>query len=339
MIMKKLLYITLVAIAAMACNAAPENSEGAAEVAFADNTLVVVDGVALTSDDLMRAMPSGWSGEDSITFAKMYIDNWVLKQLKISRANDVLPTYEETIESLVEDYRQSLIMRQLDQYYIDNDIDHNVTDQQVSAYYKNNKSQFMLGHNVVKGVIVKVPKNFKNVTTLNKALAEARKSGSVMELMALAEKLSLDVVDLTAQWNPYNDFLGYLPTVRTRNYDHLLSTTSAQNMPSDDATFYFIFTDVARKGNLSPLELVEDDIKRKLYADRRSAIVMNYENDLRRDAISQERITFYDDGLEQLMNYSERLAIDDKEDATIVVETIAESEEEDVVEEVVESEI
>ena len=48
MIMKKLLYITLVAIAAMACNAAPENSEGAAEVAFADNTLVVVDGVALT---------------------------------------------------------------------------------------------------------------------------------------------------------------------------------------------------------------------------------------------------------------------------------------------------
>ena len=327
--MKKLLCISLVTIASVACNTATENNEASAEGVVADNTLVVVDGVALTRDELLHHMPNGWSGEDSVTFAKMYIDNWVLKQLKISRANDVLPTYEESIEDLVEDYRQSLIMRQLDQYYIDSDIDHNVTDQQVSAYYKSNKSQFILGHDVVKGAIVKVPKNFKNITTLNKALAEARESGSLLELMALAEKLSLEVVDLTMQWNTYSDFLGYLPTVRTRNYDHLLSVTSAQNMPSDDAIFYFIFTDVARKGNVSPLELVEEDIKRKLYADRHSAIVASYENDLRREAIDNERIIFHDDDLEQLMNYSARLAVDNKAETQIDVETIVECEDEE----------
>lgn len=326
--MKRLLYLYLCVAACVACNGASVKGNSSAGAAVDANTLVVVDGVALTRGDLIRDIPKGWTGEDSLTFAKMYVDNWVLKQLKMSRANDVLPTYEESIERLVEDYRQSLIMRQLDQYYIDNDIDHDVTDLQVAAYYKNNKAQFKLGNNVVKGVIVKVTKDFKNKTTLTKALTEARASGDIVELMALSEKLSLDITDLSSKWNTYADFLGYLPTVRTRNYDHLLSNTKVQNMPSDDALFYFIFTDVARKGSTSPLELVEEDIKRKLYAERRSEIVAKYEDELRREALSGKRISFYDEGLEQLMSYHDRLIDAEDAEADIIVEEVVESEDE-----------
>lgn len=329
--MKKLRHLFLMCmLAAVACTTTPpeDNDKNASNGDEGVAVLVSVDGVILTHDDLIRDMPKGWSGDDSITFAKMYVDNWVLKQLKMKRAAEVLPQYESYIEQLVEDYRQSLIMRQLDQHYIDNDIDHQVTDQQVATYYRDNESQFKLNHHVVKGVIVKVPKNFRNTKTLTTALVEARKMQDVAEVMALAEKLNLSVTDMTTKWETYNDFLGYLPTVRTNNYDHLLSNTSAQLLHSDDAIFYFIFTDVVRKGSTSPLELVEEDIQRRLYAERRVNIVNNYELDLRRDAMNDERITFHNADLKQLMDYEERLKEADVEVVDeIVVQAVEESEE------------
>lgn len=326
--MNKLLYIALLcSMSFMACNNAPEDdNKGAQEVAV-DNILVEVDGAVLTRDEFLRDMPNGWVGEDSLIFAKMYVDNWVLKQLKMRRASDVLPTYEESIERLVEDYRQSLIMRQLDQYYIDADITHNVTDKQIAEYYKTHASKFKLSHNVVKGVIVKVPETFENTKTLKTALSEVRSSGSLLELMALAEKLSLDVTDLTNKWYTYSDFLGYLPTVRTRNYDNLLSITTPQHIPSDDAIFYFIFTDVVRAGSVSPFELVEEDIMRRMYAERRAEIVYQYEQELRREAVADDRILFHDNNLEQLMDYSTRLSAQDENDdmIDIVVQEVEES--------------
>ena len=290
-------------------------------------SLVTVDGATLTHDDLLRDMPKGWSGDDSVTFAKMYVDNWVLKQLKMKRAEELLPQYEESIERLVEDYRQSLIMRQLDQYYIDNDIDHVVTEQQVVAYYRAHISEFTLNHHKVKGVVVKVPQSFRNTKTLTTALVEARKSQSVAEVMALVEKLNLDVTDMTDKWYTFSDFLGCLPTVRTNSYDHLLSNTSAQVMHSDGVTFHFIFTDVVRKGSAEPLELVEEDIQRRLYAERRADIVSDSEDDLRRSALSDERIKFYDASLEQLMDSDARLLVaPDVQSEVVVVEAADESE-------------
>lgn len=76
----------------------------------------------------MLDMPAGLVGTDSVTFARMYIDNSVLTQLKIDHAKEVLLNYESNIE-LIEDYRRSLIIRNLDQYYVDHAIDLDINDQ------------------------------------------------------------------------------------------------------------------------------------------------------------------------------------------------------------------
>ena len=308
MIMNKPLYLLIVGslVAMVSCNR-PQPENVVEEQPSIEDYLVVVGDQVLTRTTFLSDMPAGLTGIDSITFAKMYVDTWVIKQLKMSRANEVLPTYEESIERLVEDYRQSLIMRQLDQYYIDNDIDHDVTDEQITAYYRANSAQFKLDHHKVRGVIVKAPKDFKNTKTLTTALNALRESHDTYEIMALAEKLSLQVFDLSQSWETYTDFLGNLPTVRNRDYDNLLSKTSTQNMSSDDAVFYFIFTDVARKGSVAPLESVEEDIKRRLYAERRADIVLSYEDELRREAVENGKIVFHDELLEEVLGYEARL--------------------------------
>lgn len=288
-----------------------------------DDVIAVVDGKALRINDVKRDMPTGITEADSITFMRMYVENWVLNQLKMKRAEEVLSTSDD-IERLVEGYRQSLMMRQLDQYYIDKTLDTEITDKQIAAYYRANSAAFRLDHNVVKGVVVKVPKTFRNTTTLTTAIKNSAKAEDWAELDALAEKHSLNVANMTAQWVSYSDFLSNLPTERTRSYNDLITKTTVQQMTSDDAIFHFIITDRALKGEIAPMESVESDIRRRLYADRRAEVVAEYEAELKRQSVEQGRVIVRDEALLKSMSYTpavtEEITIRDAE------ETIAEEE-------------
>ena len=268
-----------------------------------DSVIAVVDGVQLRIEDVMRDMPIGITATDSTTFMRMYVENWVLNRLKMKRAEEVLSSSED-IERLVEGYRQSLIMRQLDQYYIDKMLDTEITDKQISAYYRAHSAAFKLDHNVVQGVVVKVPKGFRNTSTLQTAITNSAKDGNWQELDAMAEKHSLSVINMTSQWVSYSDFLSNLPTERSRTYNDLITKTAVQQMTSDDAVFYFIITNRALKGELAPLASVESDIRRRLYAERRDEIVAEYEAELKRESIEEGRVTLRDEALLKAMGYT-----------------------------------
>jgi hypothetical protein len=270
---------------------------------YDEDVIAAVDGVELRIADVMRDMPEGITGTDSATFVRMYVDNWVLNRLKMKRAEEVL-TSSEDIERLVEGYRQSLMMRQLDQYYIDKMLDVEITDKQISAYYRAHSAAFRLDHNVVQGVVVKVPKTFRNITTLTTAIKNSAKAEDWAELEALAEKHSLSVTNMTAQWVSYSDFLSNLPTERSRTYNDLISKSTVQQMSSDDALFYFIITDRALKGELAPIASVESDIRRRLYAERRDEVVKEYEAELKRKSVEEGRIMLRDEALLKSMSYN-----------------------------------
>ena len=104
-------------------------------------------------------------------------------------------------------------------------------------------------------------------------------------------------------WVSYSDFLSNLPTERSRSYTDLLSKSGVQQMKADDAVFYFVIIDVARKGEVAPLECVEDDIRRRLYAERRADIVKQYETELKRESVLNGRVTMADSVLMESMSF------------------------------------
>ncbi len=306
--MRKLLYIVgivcaicaIVTIIVVSCSRDDDAQSGA----LGEDVVAVVDGVELRTGDIKRDMPTGITGADSVTFVRMYIENWVLNRLKIKRAEEVLTSSSDDIERLVEGYRQSLLMRQLDQYYIDKSLDTEITDKQIAAYYRANSASFKLDHNVVQGVIVKVPKAFRNTTTLTTAMRNSAKEGEWQELDALAEKHSLKVVNMAAEWVSYSDFLSNLPTERSRSYNDLITKSTVQQMSSDDAIFYFIITDRALKGEIAPMASIENDIRRRLYSERRRKIVEEYEAELKRQSVKDGRVLLRDEALLEAMSYT-----------------------------------
>ena len=291
-------YIVMLVVATMfaACGSGDTFIGGAKGKRVVAN----VDDKELLLRDILADMPEGLTGIDSATFVRMYTDNWVLNQLKLERAKQVL-TSQGDIDRLVEDYRQSLIMRQLDQYYVDKELDTDITERQISAHYRMHSSQFVLNHDKVRGVVVRVSDKFRNTSALSDVLRNVLNDGMV-ELNAFAEKHSLQVTDLSGAWVTFSDFLSYLPTVRTRSYENILQKGKVQSMKSDDIVFYFTIVDIAKKGSVAPLECVEDDIRRMLYAERRSEIVKCYEMELKLEGVESGRVTVDDATLMDAMS-------------------------------------
>ena len=68
-------------------------------------------------------VPKGVTGEDSAAFMKVYVDRWVRKQLKLKEAETLFSASGDDIDKMVEEYRQALLIRKLNQLYVDRSID------------------------------------------------------------------------------------------------------------------------------------------------------------------------------------------------------------------------
>lgn len=57
------------------------------------------------------------------------------------------------------------------------------------------------------------------------------------------------LADFTGTWVEFGEFLSYLPTLRSQNYDQLLKPGEIQQMRDSRSHYYFEITDVLRAAN------------------------------------------------------------------------------------------
>jgi hypothetical protein len=109
----------------------------------------------------------------------------------------------------------------------------------------------------------------------------------------VCEKNGFMVIDNRSEWVNFADFLANLPTTRSQEYDHLLDKLGIQEMKANDVRYYFDFTSVCRKGNVAPLELVVENIRRILVTQRRSEIIKAHEESIVNQAIGDGHARYY----------------------------------------------
>ena len=109
--MRYLLKITALSAALLlsACQELPDYLVG-------DNTVARVGRKELRMSELEHVVPQALGSADSADFVSMYIDKWIAKQLKLEEAELIFSESESDIEAKVEEYRQSLLIRKIEQY-------------------------------------------------------------------------------------------------------------------------------------------------------------------------------------------------------------------------------
>jgi hypothetical protein len=240
----------------------------------------------LTKEDIAEVLPSGVKGEDSLSYVKSYVDKWLIRQLKIQEANTLFPDTEHNIEKLVEEYRGSLLTSRVDQHYIDQQMSPVISDEDITEYYNSHKNDFILDRTLVKGRVLRFDATFRQSKQLKismqKALTSSVEEKSLGDVCAKNEFLLLDN---RLSWMNFSDFLDYLPVTASQDNAPLLDKMGVQDMKAGKYCYYFDFTSVCRKGNVAPLEIVADNIRRILLTRRRAEIIRQHEEQILESAI------------------------------------------------------
>lgn len=246
----------------------------------------------LVAEELRRSIPSGLSESDSSAYAHVFVDRWVRRQLKIREAEQLFSSSVADIDRQVEEYRQSLLIRKLDQFYVDRLVDTTFTAEELEAYYNSHKSDFKLDHPIVKGCVVRVPKGYRQRARLKELMAskqEARQQD--FRDICLKQEFRLD--DYTTAWVDWSEFLNQLPTMRSESYDALLSKTGIQEMSDRENYYYFRIDEVRRAGDVVPLERLQQTIRRILFNGRQQQVIRDHEEQLYNASIEEGAVRLY----------------------------------------------
>ena len=244
-----------------------------------DTTLARAGGSELKMRDVESVVPKGVTGEDSAAFMKVYVDRWVRKQLKLQEAEILFSASADDIDKMVEEYRQALLIRKLDQHYVDRSIDTTFTENEIAAYYNAHKADFKLDRTIVKGRIVRFGEGYRQAAKL-KTLMGARSEAQQQDFRDICEKNDFTVDDFRDQWIDFPEFLSYLPTLRSQSYDSVLATAAVQEMRDSHAHYYFQIDAVLREGEPIPLERLRGTIRRILFNQRKGEIIRAHEEEL-----------------------------------------------------------
>lgn len=271
---------------------------------FSDEELLAkVGDKELVADELRRSIPSGLTEADSSAYAHVFVDRWVRRQLKIREAEQLFSSAVADIDRQVEEYRQSLLVRKLDQFYVDRMVDTTFTAEEVESYYNTHKSDFKLDRTLVKGCVVRVPKSYRQRSRLKELMA-SKQEARQQDFRDICLKQEFRMNDYAAEWVDWNDFLSQLPTVRSASYDALLTKSGVQEMSDQSAYYYFRIDEVRRAGEAAPIEEVRPTIRRILFNGRQQQVIRDHEEQLYQTSLETGDIRLYtpSEGDEELPN-------------------------------------
>lgn len=233
------------------------------------------------------------SGADSAQFIALYTEKWIKKQLKLREAEELFSTSEGDIEAMVEEYRQSLLIRKLDRHYVDNNIDTVFTENELQQYYNAHLSDFKLDHTIVKGRFLRYDVRYRQAPRL-KTLMGAVNAERKKDLTDLCTKNDFMFKEF-GSWVNLRDFLLYLPVAATGDHSKLLASSSVQQLSDRNYGYLFQITAVRRAGDAEPLECVRPTIRRILFNQRQNEIIRAHEDTLYHRALADGRARLYDE--------------------------------------------
>ncbi|MEG1405876.1 MAG: hypothetical protein RSC34_04615, partial [Alistipes sp.] len=188
-----------------------------------DNTLARVGRTELSLRDVESVVPAGATGDDSAAFVALYVDRWIKKQLKLREAERHFSSSAEDIDRMVEEYRQTLLIRKLDQFYVDRSIDTAFSDKEINAYYKEHQTDFRLDRTIVHGRILRFNDSYRQAQKLF-SMMSSTSTEQQRNFRDICVKNNFQLTDFTDVWVDFQEFLTLLPTLRSQNYDAALES-------------------------------------------------------------------------------------------------------------------
>jgi hypothetical protein len=255
-------------------------------------TIAKVGEEVLYLSDIQSVLPKDIAQEDSLLLAEDYTNRWIRNKLLIKKAQENLTIAQKDLAKEVEEYRNSLIIYRYQEELMLEKMDTTISDQEISAYFEDNRENFILSSDIVKFIYIKIPMIKKKSELLLNYLDHF--SDGILDKIqefcvenAVKYDLNLD------NWTEAKIAFQNLP----EKPEDLTGFLTHQSLwkTKDNSCFYFLFIYKYRlAGSYSPIEYVRENIKDMIINKRKVAFLKKVEDDVYAEGVRNNKFTIYE---------------------------------------------
>ena len=244
----------------------------------------------LYEDELRELIPIDMSGADSASIVRATIENWAREAVLLQKAEKNLAEMND-IDLKIRDYRRSLIIYAYEKALISQQLDTNVTGEEIERYYKEHPESFTLKDNIIKVTYVKVDKNATDLLKV-RTWYRSDEEKDRQNLTAYCKKNDLQNFYLDDSWLLFDDLLKEIP-IKLYDKESFLQYNRFVEL-SDSTNYYFVNIRGFRiKNTLSPLSFETENIRHVLLNKRKLDLIAGIKNDLYNEALNNEQVEIY----------------------------------------------
>lgn len=244
------------------CNLKSDDSKG----------VVVAEcyGKYLYESDLVGVVAPGSDIVDSLNRVNAFVDSWIRRELLLHQAEKNLPKEQLDFSKQIQEYQNSLVIYAYETQLAEQKLDTVVTDEEIEAYYEQNKENFQMRQTMVRAAYVILKSDCEQKSDFQKIM---RDSDTLMlqrlDIMATYYAVSsyLDVDN----WLRLDELLKIIP-IEIYNTESFLKKNRFVMFDKDDFTYLVRFEDYLMEEDISPLDMERENI--------RSMILMKRKKDL-----------------------------------------------------------
>jgi hypothetical protein len=252
--------------------------------------LLEVEGKFLYFDEVKQIIPPNASDTDSTDIAQSFIRKWVTDVLIYENAKRNI-TNQTEIDELVESYRKSLTIHQYQQKMIEQRLPKEPTEEALKAFYTKYSEQLVLKENILKGLLLIVPKNAPKLANVRGWVQSGNtKSLESIDKYSIQNAISYDYFG--NKWLPFSDILKKIPLKIEDPSKFLANNKFIETQ--DSLQHYFLRIESYRtSGQVEPFEMAKDRISNILLNKQKAEFIAKFEDDIYNDAVSNETVTFF----------------------------------------------
>lgn len=239
----------------------------------------------LYKDDVLDALPISLSPEDSITFVKSFVENWLHFTLLYEVADNNVSDNDSSLAKRVDLFRKELYINAYEQMLLQQKLDTLIPQKEIDEYYELHKNEYLLEHSVVKPIFIVFP------------LTKEREIAEVEKLFFPKKEIDLDALkdfcfqhcqkfSFANQWVDLNALKQELP-FEVRNEAFPVGKSLKFE---DTANVFFVKIEEQRgAGNRMPIELAHDKIAKTILQSRKVEMLKNMREKVFQDATRKKQ--------------------------------------------------
>lgn len=228
-------------------------------------------GKYLYESDLKHIVPENTNILDSVHRVNAFIDSWIRRQVLLHQAESNLSKEELDLSKELEEYRNSLIIYTYETQLINQKLDTVVSEEEIEAYYEENKDNFQLHTTMVKAAYVILDDDCKQKDLFKKLMSD-RDTLMLQNLDVLANYYAVKSYLDVDNWIRLDELTNIVP-IEIYNVESFLKKNKFVCFDWNDYTCMVRFEDYLLEESLSPLELEHDDIKSVILARRKKELL------------------------------------------------------------------